>query len=498
MGYIVALDQGTTSSRAVVMDERGRVVSGHAIEFRQIYPQPGWVEHDPNDILYSQLGALKSAVQKAGIDAKEILAVGVTNQRETTILWERATGRPVCNAIVWQCRRTAPYVEAMKAQGLGETIREKTGLIPDAYFCASKLQWIFDHVPGARERAQRGELLFGTVDTWLTWNLSAGRVHVTDMTNASRTMFFNIHTLSWDEELLKTFGIPKAILPKVVASSQIVGALSAEILGTEIPIAAMAGDQHAALFGQACFAPGMVKSTYGTGGFLLMNTGETPRDSKNGLLTTIAWGANGGKVNYALEGSIFVAGAAIQWLRDELGLIQTAAQTEEIALSIENSGGVYLVPAFAGLGAPHWDMYGRGVIVGLTRGSGRAQIVRAALESIAFQTAEVVRAMEGDSGLRLGQLQVDGGASANNFLMQFQADLLGIAVRRPSVVETTAAGAAYLAGLAVGLWKDQAEIAALREGESFFLPGRDDAWRGRELLRWAKAVERAKGWAEGE
>ncbi|MDR3085745.1 MAG: glycerol kinase GlpK [Christensenellaceae bacterium] len=497
MGYIVALDQGTTSSRAVVMDEKGRIVSGHAIEFRQIYPQPGWVEHDPNDILYSQLGALKSAVQKAGIDAKEILGIGVTNQRETTILWEKESGRPVCNAIVWQCRRTAPYVEAMKAQGLSETIREKTGLIPDAYFCASKLQWIFDHVPGARERAQRGELLFGTVDTWLIWNLSAGRAHVTDMTNASRTMFFNIHTLSWDEELLKTFGIPRAILPKVVGSSQIVGALSAEILGAEIPIAAMAGDQHAALFGQACFKPGMVKSTYGTGGFLLMNTGETARDSKNGLLTTIAWGI-GGKVNYALEGSIFVAGAAVQWLRDELGLIQSAAQTEEIALSVENNGGVYLVPAFAGLGAPHWDMYGRGVIVGLTRGSGRAQIVRATLESIAFQTAEVVRAMEGDSGLRLSHLQVDGGASANNFLMQFQADLLGIPVHRPSIVETTAAGAAYMAGLAVGLWKDQAEIAALREGESFFFPGRDEGWRGRELEHWAKAVARAKGWAEGE
>ena len=434
-------------------------------------------------------------MQKAGIDGEQIAAIGITNQRETTLLWEKDSGRPVCNAIVWQCRRTASYVERLKEQGLDPLIREKTGLIPDAYFCATKLQWIFDNVPGARERAERGELLFGTVDSWLVWNLTKEHVHVSDVTNASRTMLFNIHTMDWDEELLRLFQIPRSILPRVCDSSGVVGYLNEEILGRAIPIASMAGDQQSALFGQACYQEGMVKTTYGTGGFLLMNTGSAPKNSQNGMLSTVAWRI-GGKTCYALEGSIFVAGAAVQWLRDELGLIRTAAQSEEIALSVPDSAGVYVVPAFTGLGAPYWDMYGRGAIVGLTRGAGRAQLVRATLEAIAFQTSDVVRAMEQDSGMPLSQLRVDGGASANNFLMQFQADILGIEVVRPKIVETTALGAAYLAGLAVGVWEDQGQIAALWQDERRFVPAMEEEQRQHRLRQWKRAVERAAGWAK--
>ncbi len=497
MRYVVALDQGTTSSRAVVIDEQGRAVASHSNEYTQNYPKPGWVEHDPYDIYYSQLGALKIAVQKAAIDEKDIAAIGITNQRETTLLWEKDSGRPVCNAIVWQCRRTAPYVERLKEEGLEELIRKKTGLVPDAYFCATKLQWIFDNVPGARERAEKGELLFGTVDCWLAWNLTEERAHVTDATNASRTMLFNIHTMDWDEELLRLFNIPRCILPRVCDSACVVGTLKPEILGRSIPVASLVGDQHAALFGQACYEPGMVKTTYGTGGFLLMNTGETLKESASGLLTTVAWRRNG-RTEYALEGSIFVAGAAIQWLRDELGLIRTAAQSEEIALSVPDSAGVYVVPAFTGLGAPYWDMYGRGAIVGLTRGAGRAQIVRATLESIAYETADVVRAMEQDSGIALTQMRVDGGASANNFLMQFQADILHMDVVRPQIVETTALGAAYLAGLAVGLWQDEKQLAALWQAERRFSPAMQEQERARRTAQWKRAVERASGWAKEE
>lgn len=497
MRYIVALDQGTTSSRAIVFDEKANTVASHSILYRQIYPKPGWVEHDPYDILNSQLEALKIAVGEAKIDVCDIVALGITNQRETTILWEKDSGKPVYNAIVWQCRRTAPYVERIKQQGLDALIRKKTGLVPDAYFCATKLQWIFDNVPGARERAQRGELLFGTVDSWLVWNLTKGQAHVTDVSNASRTMLFNIHTMDWDEELLRLFDIPRAVLPRVCDTSGVVGKLDAAVLGKEIPIASMVGDQQAALFGQACYDEGAVKITYGTGGFLLMNTGETAKDSKNGLLTTVAW-RYGGRTCYALEGSIFVAGAAIQWLRDELGLIQTAAETEGLALSVTDNAGVYMVPAFTGLGAPYWDMYGRGVIVGLTRGAGKAHLVRATLESIAYQAADVVEAMEQDSGMPLKQLRVDGGASANNFLTQFQADILNIEVVRPQIVETTALGAAYFAGLAVGLWQDEAQLKTQWQAEGSFVSRMDESQRLFQKKQWKRAVERAAGWEEND
>ena len=487
MKYIVALDQGTTSSRAVVIDENGQFVASHGIEFPQIYPQPGWVEHDPQDILRSQTEALKLAVRKAGIDAHDIAAIGITNQRETTLIWEKATGRPVCNAIVWQCRRTAAEIERLKAEGAAEEIRKKTGLIPDAYFCGSKIQWVLRNVPGAKVAAQAGELLFGTVDSWLIWNLTREHAHVTDVSNASRTMLFNIHTMDWDEELLELMEIPRCILPKVVDSSGVVGMLDPGILGVEIPIAGVAGDQQAALFGQACFEKGMVKTTYGTGGFLLMQTGGEAVESKNGLLTTVAWRI-GGKTDYALEGSVFVAGAAVQWLRDEMKLVSSAAETEDIARSVENANGVYVVPAFTGLGAPYWDMYGRGAIVGLTRGAGRAHIVRATLESIAFQNADVMDAMV--------KMRADGGASANGFLMQFQADVLGIPVVRPAVTETTALGAAYLAGLAVGVWESREQLAALWKPETVFQPGWTEGQRDEQLRQWHRAVLRAMRWAD--
>ena len=495
MKYIVALDQGTTSSRAVVVDENGKVVAVHGMEFPQIYPQPGWVEHDPSQILSSQVESLKKAVEKAAIDPKDIVGIGITNQRETTIIWDKATGKPVCNAIVWQCRRTAAEIERLKAEGASEIIRKKTGLIPDAYFCGSKIQWILRNVPGTRVAAQAGELLFGTVDTWLIWNLTREHAHVTDVSNASRTMLFNIHTMDWDQELLDLMEIPHMLLPKVVDSSGVVGMLDKSILGVEIPIAGIAGDQQAALFGQACYEKGMVKTTYGTGGFLLMQTGTEAVESENGLLTTVAW-RMGGKTEYALEGSVFVAGASIQWLRDEMKLISSAAESEEVALSVPDTAGVYVVPAFTGMGAPYWDMYGRGAIVGLTRGAGRAHIVRATLEAIAFQNADVMDAMTRDSGIPLSQMRADGGASANGFLMQFQADVLGIPVVRPAVTETTAMGAAYLAGLAVGVWESREQVAALWRTDRIFQPQWSEDQRAERLRQWHRAVLRAMSWAE--
>ena len=495
MKYIVALDQGTTSSRAVVVDENGKVVAVHGMEFPQIYPQPGWVEHDPAQILSSQVESLKKAVEKAAIDPKDIVGIGITNQRETTIIWDKATGKPVCNAIVWQCRRTAAEIERLKAEGASEIIRKKTGLIPDAYFCGSKIQWILRNVPGTRVAAQAGELLFGTVDTWLIWNLTREHTHVTDVSNASRTMLFNIHTMDWDQELLDLMEIPHVLLPKVVDSSGVVGMLDKSILGVEIPIAGIAGDQQAALFGQACYEKGMVKTTYGTGGFLLMQTGTEAVESENGLLTTVAW-RMGGKTEYALEGSVFVAGASIQWLRDEMKLISNAAESEEVALSVPDTAGVYVVPAFTGMGAPYWDMYGRGAIVGLTRGAGRAHIVRATLEAIAFQNADVMDAMTRDSGIPLSQMRADGGASANGFLMQFQADVLGIPVVRPAVTETTAMGAAYLVGLAVGVWESREQVAALWRTDRIFQPQWSEDQRAERLRQWHRAVLRAMSWAE--
>ena len=494
MKYIVALDQGTTSSRAVIFDDQGRMVASHNIEFAQIYPHPGWVEHRPQDILDSQITSLKLVVDRAGIDVSDIEAVGITNQRETTLLWDRRTGDPLCNAIVWQCRRTAPLVERLKRDGLGNLLRDRTGLVPDAYFSGTKLQWMLDAIPDARERAARGELCFGTVDSFLAWHLTGGRVHVTDATNASRTMLYDIHNQRWDPELLRAMDIPAPLLPEVVDSATVVGMLDSRILGREIPLAAMAGDQHAALFGQGCFDPGMCKNTYGTGCFVLMNTGEAPVRSTHNLITTVAWRVDGKPV-YALEGSVFVGGAVVQWLRDELGLIKTAAETEAVAQEVADNGGVYFVPAFTGLGAPHWDMYSRGTLVGLTRGANRAHIVRAALESIAYQSTDVIEAMESDAGIKTVALRVDGGASANSFLMQFQADLMNADVIRPQVIETTAMGAAMLAGRAVGLWTD-GDLRNLQSVDREFIPAMDERQRARLLRHWHRAVERSKGWAE--
>ena len=496
MKYIVALDQGTTSSRAVVFDGQARIVAAHNIEFQQIYPHPGWVEHRPQDILDSQINSLKLAVQKAKVDPADILAIGITNQRETTLLWDKATGEPLCNAIVWQCRRTAPLVERLKQDGLGNVLRDRTGLVPDAYFSGTKLQWMLDTVPGARERAEKGELCFGTIDCFLAWHLTANHVHVTDATNAARTMLYNIYEQRWDETLLKAMDIPAPLLPRVVDSSQVVGMLDKAILGREIPIAAMAGDQHAALFGQGCFAPGMCKNTYGTGCFVLMNTGNSPVKSTHNLITTIGWRVDG-KPSYALEGSVFVGGAVVQWLRDEIKLVSTAAETEAVATSVPDNNGVYFVPAFTGLGAPHWDMYSRGTLVGLTRGANRGHIVRAALESIAYQSADVIAAMENDADMKTAVLRVDGGASANNFLMQFQADILNANVMRPRVIETTAMGAAMLAGRAVGAWTD-GDLQRLQAIDREFAPGMGEAERRHLTHMWRKAVERSKGWAEEE
>ncbi len=494
MKYVMALDQGTTSSRAVIFDQTGRTVAAQGIEFAQIYPKPGWVEHDPRAILESQVAAARLAVELSGIDVKRIEAVGITNQRETTLLWDRKTGETLFNAIVWQCRRTAPIVERLKRDGLGSIITNRTGLIPDAYFSGTKLEWLLENVAGARARAERGELCFGTVDSYLTYMLTKEKRHVTDMTNASRTMLFNIFEKKWDPELLKMMDVPASLLPEVVDSSGIVGTLDKSILGHEIPVAALAGDQHAALFGQGCFTPGMCKNTYGTGCFVLMNTGKTPVRSPGRLLTTVGWCLDG-KVTYALEGSVFVAGAVVKWLRDEMQLIKTAGETAELAASVPDNAGVYFVPAFTGLGAPTWDMYARGLIVGLTRGAGRAHVVRAALEAIAYQSADVIGAMQRDSGISMPLLRVDGGASANDFLMQFQSDILGAEVIRPSVIESTALGAAMLAGRAVGLWSD-ADMAKIQTVSRAFTPHMDGAQRERLLRDWKRAVARAEGWAE--
>lgn len=491
--YIVALDQGTTSSRAIVFDHEQNIVSVGQKEFSQIYPQPGWVEHDPMEIWATQYGVLQEALIKAGITMADVAGVGITNQRETTIVWEKDTGKPIYNAIVWQCRRTADLCDTLKEEGWADYIQSTTGLVIDAYFSATKISWILDHVPGARERAEKGELLFGTVDSWLVWNLTGGKVHVTDYTNASRTMLYNIRELKWDDKLLERLNIPKAMLPEVRNSSEIYG-----YIGTgdvQIPIAGIAGDQQAALFGQACFERGSAKNTYGTGCFLLMNIGKQFIQSRQGLITTIAATMND-DVEYALEGSIFVGGAVIQWLRDELRLIETAAESEEYALELTDNGGVYLVPAFTGLGAPHWDMYARGSIFGLTRGTGRSHIVRAALEAIAYQTNDVLQAMVEDSGLSLTELKVDGGACQNNFLMQFQADIMNCEVRRPAITETTALGVAYLAGLAVGYWESKDEIAKRWHEQQHFGSQMEQSVREANCAGWKKAVGRAMNWAE--
>lgn len=487
----MALDQGTTSSRAIIFDKEGRICSIKQKEFTQLFPQNGWVEHDPKEIWASQMSVMMEARETMGIRPDEIAAIGITNQRETTIVWERSTGKPVYPAIVWQCRRTADRIKELKAEGYDKVIREKTGLIVDPYFSATKIEWILDNVPGARQRALDGELMFGTVDTWLIYKLTGGKVHATDYTNASRTMLFNIHTLEWDRELLSKFNIPESMLPEVKNSSEIYGYTNKEIFCGEIPIAGVAGDQQAALFGQCCFKAGDVKNTYGTGCFLLMNTGDKAVTSKQGLLTTIAIGL-GGKVSYALEGSVFVAGAAIKWLRDEMKLIDSAADTEHISLSVPDSNGVYVVPAFTGLGAPYWDAYARGAVFGLTRGTSKAHFVRATVESLAYETWDVLRAMEADSGLSITSLRVDGGASANNFLMQFQADIQNAQIVRPEITETTALGAAYLAGLAVGYYDSLEEIEGYWKAGRQFVPEIDEDKRKKLLAGWMDAVDRTR------
>ncbi|MBQ5672840.1 MAG: glycerol kinase GlpK [Phascolarctobacterium sp.] len=486
--YIMSLDLGTTSCRSILFDKNGQICSVAQKEFTQYFPEPGWVEHDAEEIWATQKGLMFEALEKLGVEMSDVAGIGITNQRETTVVWDKHTGRPVCKAIVWQCRRTAEYCDELKAQGLADVFREKTGLVLDAYFSGTKLKWILDNVPNARERAEAGELLFGTIDTWIIWKLTHGKVHVTDYSNASRTMLFNIHTLEWDEEILKILDIPRQMLPEVKASSCLYGHTEARIFGEEVPIAGAAGDQQCALFGQTCFAPGEAKNTYGTGGFMLMNTGEKPVASKNGLVTTIAWGVDG-KVEYALEGSIFVAGAAIQWLRDQLGLIRDSAESEVLAKAVPDTNGCYMVPAFVGLGAPHWDQYARGAIVGLTRGTNRNHIVRATLESLAYQVTDVLKAMEEDSGIKLGTLAVDGGACANDFLMQFQADIINTVVARPKTIETTAMGAAYLAGLAVGYWQSKEEIKANHVIAKEFAPNMEEARRAKLLDGWKKAVK---------
>jgi len=493
--YILALDQGTTSSRAIIYNREGTIVKIAQKEFTQIYPKAGWVEHDPMEIWGSQSGVASEILATTGIPAEEIAAIGITNQRETTIVWEKQTGKPVYNAIVWQCRRTSGICDELKAAGMEKYIRENTGLVLDAYFSATKVKWILDNVEGARQQAKNGELLFGTIDTWLIWNLTRGKVHVTDYSNASRTMLYNIKDLKWDEKILKELDIPASMLPAVKPSSEVYGVSNAKILGAEIPIAGDAGDQQAALFGQACYSPGMVKNTYGTGCFMLMLTGEKLVHSENGLLTTIAWGVNN-KVEYALEGSIFIAGAAIQWLRDGLKIINDAKDSEYFAMKVQDSLGVYVVPAFVGLGAPYWDMYARGAILGLTRGTTRNHIIRATLESIAYQTRDVLELMRNECGIDLCELRVDGGACANDFLMQFQSDILGVPVERPEIIETTALGAAYLAGLAVGFWKDQSMIAEQRKVNRKFKPYMRDDKKEKLYAGWKKAVKRSMLWEE--
>ncbi|WP_018133536.1 glycerol kinase GlpK [Effusibacillus pohliae] len=495
--YVLALDQGTTSSRAILFDQSGSIVGIAQKEFTQIYPKPGWVEHDPMEIWGTQSGVAREVLETKGVRPEEVAAIGITNQRETTVVWDKNTGKPVYNAIVWQDRRTAGICDELKEKGLEPYIRETTGLVADAYFSGTKVKWILDNVEGAREKAENGELLFGTIDTWLIWNLTRGKIHVTDYSNASRTMLYNIKQLKWDEKMLTELGIPASLLPQVRPSSDVYGVTDPQIFGgVEIPIAGVAGDQQAALFGQTCFAPGQAKNTYGTGCFMLMNTGEKAVASKAGLLTTIAWGIDG-KVEYALEGSIFIAGAAVQWLRDGLRLIDSAPDSEYYASKVEDTDGVYVVPAFAGLGAPYWDMYARGAIFGLTRGTRKEHLIRATLHSLAYQTKDVLSAMESDSGIRLQALRVDGGATANNLLMQFQADILGVQVERPAITETTALGAAYLAGIAVGFWNKQ-ELASDSRLDAVFEPQMDEQTRSRLYKGWKKAVKRTMHWEKDE
>ncbi|MCC8149940.1 MAG: glycerol kinase GlpK [Lachnospiraceae bacterium] len=493
--YIMSLDQGTTSCRSILFDHQGNICSVAQKEFTQIYPQPGWVEHDPMEIWSSQLAVSMEAIAKLGISAVDVAAIGITNQRETTMVWNRHTGKPVYNAIVWQCRRTADRIKKLQADGLGEYVHQTTGLIPDAYFSASKVAWILDNVEGAREAAEEGDLVFGTIDTWLIWQLTRGTVHVTDYTNAARTMMFDIHNLCWDEKILEYFNIPKSMLPKVRPSSHVYGYTETNVLGASIPISGAAGDQQAALFGQCCFEPGEVKNTYGTGGFILMNIGEEADLSANGLITTIA-ASTDEKVQYAVEGSIFVAGAGIQWLRDEMQMVKNAAETEEYARSVPDTNGMYVVPAFTGIGAPYWDQYARGAVVGLTRGCNKAHFIRATLEAMAYQSKEIIEIMEKESGVKIQNLRVDGGASNNNFLMQFQADMLGVEVLRPECVETTALGAAYLAGIAVGYWESLEEIRENWNLADTFTPDMDEATRERLIKGWRKAVTRSLDWAE--
>ncbi|MCT4606617.1 MAG: glycerol kinase GlpK [Marinisporobacter sp.] len=496
--YVMALDQGTTSCRAILFDHDGKIVNVAQSEFTQIYPKAGWVEHDAMEIWGTQSGVARQVLETAGVRPDEVAAIGITNQRETTVVWDKTTGKPIYNAIVWQSRQTAAICDDLKKRGLEDYIRQNTGLVVDAYFSGTKVKWILDKVEGAREKAEKGELLFGTMDTWLIWNLTRGKVHVTDYSNASRTMLYNIKELKWDEKILNELEIPVAMLPKVKPSSEIYGYTDENTFGgAMIPISGAAGDQQAALFGQACFNPGMAKNTYGTGCFMLMNTGEKMISSSNGLLTTIAWGVDG-KVEYALEGSIFVAGASIQWLRDELKIIQDAADSEYFASKVKDTNGVYVVPAFVGLGAPYWDMYARGTIVGLTRGANRSHIIRATLESIAYQSRDVLEAMQEDSNIKLKALKVDGGAVANNFLMQFQSDILGVSVERPEVIETTALGAAYLAGLAVEFWKDKEEIAKRWNVDRTFNAEMDEDTKDTKYTGWKKAVERSLKWESEE
>ncbi|NIG57055.1 glycerol kinase GlpK [Chitinophaga sp. Cy-1792] len=493
--YILALDQGTTSSRAIIFDKNGAITAVAQKEFKQIFPQAGWVEHDPMEIWTTQAGVAGEAILRANCTGEDIAAIGITNQRETTIVWERKTGKPVHNAIVWQDRRTADYCNQLKKEGKEEMIRDKTGLLIDAYFSGTKIKWILDNVPGAREKAENGELAFGTVDSWIVWNYTRGKLHITDVSNASRTLLFNIHDLKWDEELLQLFNIPASMMPDVRQSSEVYGETEATLTPFKIKLAGIAGDQQAALFGQLCTEPGMIKNTYGTGCFMVLNTGETPKKSKNNLLTTIAWKIDG-KVSYALEGSIFIGGAVVQWLRDGLGIIRHSADVEKLAATVPHSDGVYLVPAFAGLGAPYWNQYARGTMVGLTRGSTAAHIARAALDAIAYQTMDVLKAMEADTGMKIEELRVDGGATSNNLLMQFQADILNIRVVRPNITETTALGAAYLAGLAVGFWDSIETIAKQWQINATFEPAMEDHTRKELYKNWQRAIHAAQAWTE--
>jgi glycerol kinase len=494
--YILVIDQGTTGSAALLFDYSGQVVSSADREIRQIYPQPGWVEHDPVEIFQTSLAVAKEAMAGAGVDASQVKGLGITNQRETTVVWERRTGKPVSNAVVWQCRRTAHICEELKEEGMAGPIRDKTGLLVDAYFSGTKLRWILDSIPDGQRRAEEGDLMFGTIDSWLVWNLTGGTVHITDYSNASRTMLFNINTLQWDKELLAKLDIPEAVLPKAVFSSQVYGETAAGLLGDRrLPIAGIAGDQQAALFGQACYQPGMAKNTYGTGSFILLNTGDKPVLSQKGLITTLAWGLEG-KITYAMEGSVFITGAAVQWLRDGLGLIKTASESESLARSVPDNGGVYFVPAFVGLGAPYWDMYARGVIVGLTRGTTAGHMARATLEAIAYQVRDVADAMVAEAGLKLPLLRVDGGGTANSLMMQFQADILGIPIQPAAIAETTSLGAAYLAGLAVGVWKDTAQLSRMWKAAKTYEPKMSADQRDALYAGWKRAVERARGWVE--